>query len=274
MYGFIYLWENTHPEAKIHKKYIGQHAGTPDDGYIGSGVIFLKRFYCKKYRGFWKRSVLATCNSRKELDMTEDEWINKTDAVNSKEYCNYRYGGHCGKLSKETKAKISKANKGRPAWNGGIKSGPQTPELISKRVKSIQAVAEKRFQEEQELLLERINKAGYLKREDIIPIIGRGTQIVETKHINRLMQQKKVKRVYFGTNDIRFTKLDFSFERDIIEFIKTNDGCTVQEIWKPLKEKWGIGLDIVKYLCCKMKKQKSIFQYRGYRKNPYTLIPN
>ena len=57
-YGFIYLWENTHPEATIHKKYIGQHIGTIDDGYIGSGAIFTRRFYSKKYRGFWKRKIL------------------------------------------------------------------------------------------------------------------------------------------------------------------------------------------------------------------------
>jgi group I intron endonuclease len=36
MEGFIYLWENKHNG----KKYIGSHTGTPDDGYIGSGVVF------------------------------------------------------------------------------------------------------------------------------------------------------------------------------------------------------------------------------------------
>jgi len=38
--AFVYMWLNT----KTGRKYIGYHAGNPDDGYIGSGVQFLQEY--------------------------------------------------------------------------------------------------------------------------------------------------------------------------------------------------------------------------------------
>ncbi len=70
-HGFVYLWENTHPEAKKYKKYIGQHVGTIDDGYIGSGKIFSDSFFSNKYHGHWKRSILEFCNTQEELNQAE-----------------------------------------------------------------------------------------------------------------------------------------------------------------------------------------------------------
>jgi hypothetical protein len=38
--AFVYMWLNT----KTGRKYIGYHAGSPNDGYIGSGVQFLQEY--------------------------------------------------------------------------------------------------------------------------------------------------------------------------------------------------------------------------------------
>lgn len=51
--AFVYMWVN----LETGRKYIGYHAGTEDDGYIGSGVQFLQD-YNKGKDGF-TRTILA-----------------------------------------------------------------------------------------------------------------------------------------------------------------------------------------------------------------------
>jgi hypothetical protein len=41
--GFIYEWV----DSTTGLKYIGRHEGSSDDGYIGSGTIFLKEYYAR-----------------------------------------------------------------------------------------------------------------------------------------------------------------------------------------------------------------------------------
>jgi|DEB0MinimDraft_10_1074344.scaffolds.fasta_scaffold50737_2 hypothetical protein len=115
-FGFVYLWTNTHPEAKTHTKYIGQHVGTIDDDYTGSGVLFFRKFKCKKYRGYWKRTILEYCNNLNELNNAEIKWINKYNAVLSEDFCNLKYGGRNGTHGEEARRKISKSHKNNPEF--------------------------------------------------------------------------------------------------------------------------------------------------------------
>jgi hypothetical protein len=140
-YGFVYLWENHHPNATKYKKYIGQHCGTVEDGYTGSGTIFKKYFYSKKYYGHWCRTILKYCNSKQELDEAEIEFINKANAVNDITYCNNKSGGtgKDGVLSSETRKKMSEKKRGKPPWNKGIPCTQETKLKMSNRLKGREA---------------------------------------------------------------------------------------------------------------------------------------
>lgn len=69
MKGIIYCIER----IKTGKKYIGQHLGTIDDGYWGSGVAISKAI--KKYgKGEFKKYILEECNLE-DLNEREQYWI-------------------------------------------------------------------------------------------------------------------------------------------------------------------------------------------------------
>ena len=71
--GFIYEWVN----LKTGMKYLGRHEGQPNDGYIGSGVIF-RKFYDKHPEDF-KRYILweGTNISPVDLKNKEAEFLSK-----------------------------------------------------------------------------------------------------------------------------------------------------------------------------------------------------
>lgn len=277
MHGFVYLWENLHPEAKKHKKYIGQHAGAVDDGYIGSGVIFVKRFYCKKYRGHWKRQILEVCETQADLDLAEERWIDRYDAVNSDEFCNYRHGGVRGKHGPFTIKKIVKNCQNRTPWNKGKETGPQPQQTIQTRIDSIKSTCGKKYSAEREKIIQHLNSVGYIKKMEVASIIGRGSQLVCLRHIKSLLKQGIVHRRYFGCNDIRYVKPDLMPEDLIVDFVNKTQHCTVNDIHDMLTGIFHTKIQIAKTLCLKLKKQERIFQYRGYRKNCFVsykaLIP-
>jgi hypothetical protein len=230
-YGFVYLWENHHPNATIYKKYIGQHAGRVDDGYTGSGTIFKKHFYSKKYYGFWRRTILKFCTTKQELDDVEISFINKEDAVNSLLFCNNKSGGtgKDGVLSEdtrkkmsdkkrgyipwnkgipcrqETKEKLSNKLKGRKAWNEGLKCEPQTEK--SKQSKSISLLlfhAKKRTIKECEVL-EFIEKNKTITTKQVREIIGKSSKRSSLRIIWSLISQNKIKKEYRGPRNIVYT---------------------------------------------------------------------
>lgn len=101
------------------KRYIGQHNGTLDDSYIGSGVALLTAI--KKYsKSNFKKEILQICLTQEELDNAEKYWINKYNAVSDKNFYNIAEGGLGGNpiagLSEEEETerrrKISEALKG------------------------------------------------------------------------------------------------------------------------------------------------------------------
>lgn len=84
-YGFIYEWTN----MINGKKYIGSHAGTIDDGYIGSGKIFQRAV--KKY-GIenFTRSIIEYVEIEDRLYLLEREkfYLDKVNAYYSDDYYN------------------------------------------------------------------------------------------------------------------------------------------------------------------------------------------
>ena len=67
--GFIYEWTDT----RTGLKYVGRHEGSPTDGYIGSGTIFIKE-YNKRPRDFIRKLLWESDNT------TLDELKSKEEA--------------------------------------------------------------------------------------------------------------------------------------------------------------------------------------------------
>lgn len=271
-YGFIYLWTNTHPDADKHSRYIGQHIGKTDDGYTGSGSIFVKRFYAKKYKGFWKRTILQYCNSIDELNKAEYEWINKYNAVLSEQFCNCRDGGKNGKHGPETLAKLSASLKGRIAPNKGKKGHKQKPETIKKRTETLQEGVNKQYIQERELILKQVEADGYVKANDIPQIIGRGSSRVTQKHMTYLIENKILKIEHMYHNDTRYVPYDFNFSNSIVEYIANNQDVTIMDIVKWAEREFSAGKFKVKHTCKQLVKDNKIKWVRGYRKNLYSVI--
>ena len=156
MYGFIYEWTNT----VNGKKYIGSHAGTIDDGYIGSGVLFQKAI--KKY-GLenFNRVILeiVEVESREFLLSREKFYLDQNNAVNDKNYYNVAkdiIGGN-------TKAGWSESR--RKEFSDQIKNiwakrtELEKSEILQKchqgRDKWFSSEEGKKFKEEQKLRIER-----------------------------------------------------------------------------------------------------------------------
>jgi len=270
--GFIYFWENLHPDAKIHNKYIGQHIGKVTDSYKGSGTIFLKRFYCKKYRNFWKRTILQTCKSIEELNEAEVFWINKYNACDDTQYCNIRPGGKNATHSQSSCLKISQALKGRKSWNKGIKGiHKASPESKQKKLESFKARFEPIRQQRREYVLELIRKKGSCKVKELAKHEGYSFKKAADT-IKSLDDEGLIKILYFGTNDLRYVLPDFSVEANIISFVRDNPNCLLKDISEFIKSTFDIGFTITSNICSQLTKENKIKNTRGYRQNFYTIL--
>ena len=120
MYGYIYETTN----LINGKKYIGQHRGSFDKEYKGSGTL-LRRAIKKYGKENFEVKLLEECNNQIHLNEREIYWITKFNADLSNNYYNICKGGSnertfrgknnpmYGKtLSKEVKAHLSKVHKG------------------------------------------------------------------------------------------------------------------------------------------------------------------
>lgn len=272
-YGFIYLWTNTHPDANKHSKYIGQHIGKTDDGYTGSGVIFLKRFKAKKYQGFWKRTILQYCNSIDELNRAEYMWIKTYNAVLCEQFCNCREGGKNGKNGPETLSKISAALKGKIPHNKGKKGYyKNTPTTIKKRIESRKDTTNKKYVPERELILKQVDTAGFVKANDIPQIIGRGSARVAQTHLTYLVENKILKVVHMYHNDTRYVPYDFDLEKQILKYVENNSDVTIIDICNWAYTTYEAGKFKIKNMCKQLVKDKKLNWTRGYRKNYYYIV--
>lgn len=139
MSGFIYMWINT----VNNKKYIGSHIGAPDDGYIGSGPIFLKAV--EKYGiDKFERVILEMVNDKTIVREREEYYLQLFNVANDKQFYNVRdkVGGgfeHINNdpvLKQRCNAILSEKAKTRLATNGhprGMKGKKHTEETKRKQ---------------------------------------------------------------------------------------------------------------------------------------------
>ena len=105
--GFIYLWTN-----KVNgKKYLGSHIGSPDDGYLGSGVLFRKAL--KKYGSDqFARELLEIDVPEDQIRFREQHFLDLYQAAKSSTFYNIaaqarNYTGH-GPVTREQMSKSIK----------------------------------------------------------------------------------------------------------------------------------------------------------------------
>jgi hypothetical protein len=108
MKGFVYRWY----DASNGKFYIGSHKGTPNDRYLGGGVLF-RRAYAKRPESFSREIIYTGVHYREYEQMILDY----EDAANNPMFynlVNHAWGGSPkGEPKKEsTKKKMSEAAKG------------------------------------------------------------------------------------------------------------------------------------------------------------------
>jgi hypothetical protein len=120
--GFIYLWR----DSLRNMYYVGSHVGSPTDSYLSSSRWLNSEI---RYRpADFKRRILSFIYDKSELRIKEYELINTIkDHEFGTRYYNLKGGRLKGctppnkgiPMSDEQKAKISKANQGKPAYNKG-----------------------------------------------------------------------------------------------------------------------------------------------------------
>jgi len=107
--NFIYITTN----LVNGKQYVGSHDGDENDSYLGSGQLFTKKIneYGKKN---FKRKILEECDTSFNL-ILETKYIKEYNTLVPNGYNISPTGGHQqgGKLSEETKRKMSKKKIGK-----------------------------------------------------------------------------------------------------------------------------------------------------------------
>lgn len=171
MYGYIYETTN----LVNGKKYIGKHKNNIfDKKYYGSGVGL--NLAIKKYgkENFKVRIIEKINTNQKELDLREMYWINKFDAVKSKEYYNRSYGGE---------------NEGWEGVNKAIRQNGILEEIKEKRIKA-QKEAYKKRDKPRKLSIETINKIQKSRKKTMAnrenPFLGKH----HTKEAKKIMSEK------------------------------------------------------------------------------------
>jgi DNA-binding Lrp family transcriptional regulator len=272
-YGFIYLWENKHPEAIKYKKYIGQHIGSIEDGYIGSGTIFLRKFYSKKYRGYWKRIILKKCNNINDLNNAEIEWITYFNATVNREFCNIRDGGKNGKLHPDTIRKISIKLKGKVPHNKGVKGLVEHSIITKQKIQQSRNIFYRTiFDEDKKKIIEYLSTNKWFKAVDIPHILNRNVSAsVNRSRIKMLIKSNSIKHVWFGINDRRYVSLNFSFQNDFTNYLQDNPSINIKQLIEYFTEQYNITETMVRTIVKKLQKSGIIKQHRGYRANYYNV---
>lgn len=108
MTAFVYRWT----DHRHNKYYIGAHKGQPDDGYVCSSKVMLAEYRLR--RNDFTRDILDIFGTWQDALTYECDLLVEVDAKNNPTYYNRSNGCRFyTALTEETKAKISRANKGR-----------------------------------------------------------------------------------------------------------------------------------------------------------------
>jgi hypothetical protein len=129
------------------KTYIGMHStNNIQDGYLGSGVVFKK--VLKKYGvGNFKREILEFSDSYDNLIELEKKYVNEDVVIDDNTY-NLKTGGQSnGRLSNESKIKISNTLKNKYK-NGEIKRRYTAPYILTDEQKHIISKSLKKYYSE------------------------------------------------------------------------------------------------------------------------------
>lgn len=133
---YYYIYKITCTKGSFKDKfYYGQHTTTDlNDEYKGSGKKLCD--YYKTYPDDYIKEIICFCKDNEELNQKEYEiihpWLNNPMCLNLME------GGHGGKLSIESKMKISNSNKEKLKGNHnhrGDKLSDEVKKKISDRTK-------------------------------------------------------------------------------------------------------------------------------------------
>ena len=114
----IYLYVKTHNKTGL--KYLGKTESKDPHKYTGSGTYW--KYHLNKHGNDYKTEILRECQSNDELRTWGLYYSNLWNVVESTEWANLKEetGDAHGKLSIESRKKISLAGMGREPWNKGI----------------------------------------------------------------------------------------------------------------------------------------------------------
>lgn len=108
MSGFVYKWTN----ATNGKWYYGSHKGSVSDGYIGSGKVFLRAY--NKSKEHFSREIVYVGDDYREIEELILETLDAANDIESYNLKNAAIGGDTSMhFSEESKRKMSEANKKR-----------------------------------------------------------------------------------------------------------------------------------------------------------------
>ncbi len=130
-YGFVYLWR----DAKRNRYYLGCHWGRINDGYICSSH-WMKQNYKKNLVHFKRRILALVYTNKKDLLEEEFRWLSmiKKEELGSKYYNKHnRHFAHWANNPDNLLTigqKISKATKGKKAWNQGVPMAEKSKEKL------------------------------------------------------------------------------------------------------------------------------------------------
>lgn len=111
MSSFVYRWDN----IVTKEYYIGVHQGTPDDGYIGSGILFLRKYKSKKDQ--FVRIIIETFENKEDAYNFERELVNETTLLDTK-CLNLKIGGEGGGIHIHTETMRKRhSNKMKEIWS-------------------------------------------------------------------------------------------------------------------------------------------------------------
>ena len=139
----IYLYIKTHTITGL--KYLGKTENPDPHKYTGSGVYW--RRHLQKHGHYYSTEILCECQTEEELFEKGLYFSNLWNIVESSDWANLKEEtGLGGKLSEETKLKISESNKGKSKtylkgghwWNNGVEQyfglNPPDPNYIRGRL--------------------------------------------------------------------------------------------------------------------------------------------